>query len=112
EKPIGSYSQLATIRLGKRTEQRNPLVKEFAGLATLEDLVFGGWDIFPDNAFEAAMNAGVLDQYRHLNPLKEELSAIKPMKAVFEPKYVKRLHGTHIKDIKSKREQADALMQD
>ncbi len=112
EKPIGSYSQLGTIRLGKRTENRNPLVKEFAGLALLNDIVFGGWDIFEDNAYEAAINAGVLDEYRHLHPMKEELSAIKPMKGVFEPRFVKKLHGTYIKDIKSKREQANALIQD
>jgi myo-inositol-1-phosphate synthase len=112
EKPIGSYTQLGTIRLGKRTENRNPLVKEFVDLSRLDDLVFGGWDIFPDNAFEAALKAGVLDEFRHLNPLREELSTVVPMKAVFEPRYVKRLHGTHIKDIVSKKEQAEALMQD
>ena len=112
EKPIGSYSQLGTIRLGKRTENRNPLVKEFAGLAVLNDIVFGGWDIFEDNAYEAAINAGVLDEYRHLHPIRDELVAIKPMKGVFEPRFVKKLHGTYIKDIKSKREQANALIQD
>ena len=112
EKPIGSYTQLATIRLGKRTEFRNPLVKEFVPLADLNDIVFGGWDIFPDNAYEAAANAGVLDQYRHLNPLKEELSSIVPMKGVFDPTYVKRLNGTHIKNLKSKKEQAEALISD
>ena len=102
EKPIGSYTQLGTIRLGKRTENRNPLVKEFVELATLESLVFGAWDIFEDNAMEAALNAGVLDAHKHLNPLKDELSAIVPMKAVFDPRYVKRLHGLHVKPIKSK----------
>lgn len=112
EKPIGSYSQLGTIRLGKRTEKRNPLVKDFAGLAEMDQMVFGGWDIFPDNAMEAALNAGVLDQHRHLNPIKEELESIKPMKAVFDPNYVKRLHGTHIKNTNSKREQVKALMED
>jgi myo-inositol-1-phosphate synthase len=112
EKPIGSYTQLATIRLGKRTENRNPLVKEFVGLADLNDIVFGGWDIFPDNAYESAVKAGVLDQYRHLNILKDELSAVEPMEAVFEPKYVKRLHGTHIKPIASKKAQAEALISD
>ena len=112
EKPIGSFTQLGTIRLGKRTEHRNPLVKEFVDLADLNDLVFGGWDIFPDNAFEAAMHAGVLDKYRHLNPLREELSSIVPMKAVFDPVYVKRLHGTHVKKIVSKKEQAEALIND
>ncbi len=112
EKPIGSYTQLGSIRLGKRTEFRNPLVKDFVPLASLDNMVFGGWDIFPDNAMEAAVNAGVLDLYRHLNPLKEELSSIVPMKAVFDPKYVKRLHGTHIKDIVSKKQQAEALIDD
>lgn len=112
EKPIGSYSQLGTIRLGKRTENRNPMVKDFADLASLDDIVFGGWDIFEDNAMEAALNAGVLDVHKHLEPLKAELSAIIPMKAVFDPKYVKRLNGTHIKPIKSKRQQAEALIED
>ena len=102
EKPIGSYTQLGTIRLGKRTEQRNPMVKDFVDLAGLNDLVFGGWDIFPDNAMEAALKAGVLDEYRHLNPIHEELSSIIPMKAVFDPIYVKRLHGTHVKQINPK----------
>ena len=112
EKPIGSFTQLGTIRLGKRTEHRNPLVKEFVDLANLKDLVFGGWDIFPDNAFEAAINAKVLDEYKHLNPLREELSTIIPMKAVFDPVYVKRLHGTHVKQIISKKQQAEAIIED
>jgi myo-inositol-1-phosphate synthase len=112
EKPIGSFTQLGTIRLGKRTEKRNPLVKDFVDLARLDDIVFGGWDIFPDNALEAAINAGVLDKHRHLDPLSEELSRIKPMKGVFNPHYVKRLHGTYIKEITSKRKQADALLED
>src|SRR2546428_13433170 len=77
EQPIGSYTQLGTIRLGKRTECRNPRVKDFVGFAELDDLVFGGWDIFEDNAYEAALKAGVLDPYRHLHPVKNELSAIK-----------------------------------
>lgn len=112
EKPIGSYSQLGTIRLGKRTENRNPLVKDFVGLADLNDIVFGGWDIFEDNAYEAALKAGVLEAHKHLYPLREELSAIKPMKAVFNPSYVKKLNGTYAKNITSKKEQAEALIQD
>jgi myo-inositol-1-phosphate synthase len=112
EKPIGSYTQLGTIRLGKRTEHRNPKINEFVDLAGLDDLVFGGWDIFPDNVMESALNCSVLDEYRHLRPLEAELSAIKPMKAVFDPVYVKRLHGTHVKNIRSKREQVEALMHD
>ncbi len=112
ELPIGSYTQLGTIRLGKRTEFRNPLVKDFVDLASLDDMVFGAWDIFPDNAMEAALKAGVLDKFRHLNPIREELTSIVPMKAVFEPNYVKKLHGDHIKQIDSKKEQADALIND
>ena len=112
EKPIGSFTQLGTIRLGKRTEFRNPLVKEFVDLSKLDDMGFGGWDIFEDNAMEAAQKARVLDEYRHLNPLRDELSSIKPMKAVFDPVYVKRLHGTYIKPIKSRKQQAEALMND
>ncbi len=112
EKPIGSFTQLGTIRLGKRTEHRNPLVKEFVDLAKLNDLVFGGWDIFPDNAYEAALNAGVLNEYKHLTPLQDELASITPMKAVFDPVYVKRLHGTHVKPIASKKKQAEALIDD
>src|SRR5205085_11542201 len=87
EKPIGSYTQLGTIRLGKRTENRNPLIKDFVELAELDDLVFGGWDIFEDNAYEAALSAGVLDAHRHLHPIKSELAAIKPMKAVFDKRF-------------------------
>jgi len=112
EKPIGSYTQLGTIRLGKRTDNRNPLVKDFIELAALENLVFGGWDLFSDNAYEAALKAGVIDDLRHLHPIREELSAIRPMKAVFEPRYVRNLHGTHVKNITSKLEQAAAIMQD
>src|ERR1700685_1732391 len=82
-KPIGSVTQLATIRLGKRTDNRTPLIKDFVPLAGLNDLVFGGWDIFEDTAYEAAANARVLDAPQ-LEKLKEPLSAIKPMKAVFD----------------------------
>src|SRR5437870_13274068 len=81
EQPIGSYTQLATIRLGKRTENRNPRIKDFVELAELDDLVFGGWDIYEDNAYEAALKAGVLDAHRHLHPIKKELTTIAPMKA-------------------------------
>src|SRR6266571_3685817 len=80
-KPIGSLTQLQTIRLGKRYENRNPLIKEFVPLAELADLVFGGWDLFPDNMWDAAMKAGVLQEHQ-LAPVKKELEAIKPMPAV------------------------------
>ena len=95
--PFGSLTQLSTIRLGKRTDDRSPLVKDFVPLAGLNDLVVGGWDIFQDNAYEAALNANVLDRTL-LEKVKEPLQAIQPMKGVFYPEYVKRLHGTWVKD--------------
>src|SRR5512138_1085664 len=91
-KPIGSLTQLGTIRLGKRTEGRSPAIREFVPLAGVEDLVVGGWDIFEDNAYEAAVKAGVLETSL-LDQLKEPLSAVKPMKAVFDPAFVKRING-------------------
>ena len=90
--PVGSLTQLGTIRLGKRTDIRSPKINEFVPLAKLDDIVFGAWDIFHDNAFEAAMNAGVLDKDL-LNQVSEPLASLKPMPAVFEQNYVKRLHG-------------------
>ncbi len=110
--PIGSYSQLGTIRLGKRTEKRNPLVKDFVPLAEMNDIVFGAWDIFEDNAYESAITAGVLEVHKHLLPLKKELEQIKPMKAVFDPAYVRKLNGQFVKKLKTKMEQAEALMED
>src|SRR5215216_6050720 len=88
--PIGSLTQMGTIRLGKRTEGRSPLIKDFVPLAPLEDVVFGGWDIFDDNSYEAAKTAGVLDETL-LNQIRPELEAIRPMSAVFDRRYVKRL---------------------
>ncbi|HYE73702.1 MAG TPA: inositol-3-phosphate synthase, partial [Blastocatellia bacterium] len=110
-KPIGSLTQMGTIRLGKRTEGRSPLIKDFVPLADLNDLVFGTWDLFAENAYESALHAGVLEK-ELLVQLKPELSAIKPMKAVFDQSYVKRLNGTHIKTGKNKLELAEQLMQD
>ena len=110
-KPIGSLTQMGHIRLGKRTEARNPLIKEFVPLADLNDLVFGGWDPINDNAYEAAVNAGVLEE-RHLLPLKEEMSAIAPMTAVFDPNFVKKLVGTHVKTGANKMALAEQLMAD
>lgn len=109
--PIGSITQMGKIRLGKRTENRNPAINEFVPLASLNDLVFGGWDITPDNAWEAAMNAGVLDK-ELLMDLKGELASIQPMTAVFDHKYVKNLDGEHIKHEKTKMDSAKALMAD
>ncbi len=110
-KPIGSYSQMGTIRLGKRTEGRNPLVKDFLPLADLNDIVFGGWDIYEDNVYEAAINAAVLDKDL-LNQMKEELEEIKPMRAVFDKKYVKKLDGDFFKTAANKMELAEAVMED
>jgi myo-inositol-1-phosphate synthase len=99
--PIGSLTQLGTIRLGKRTEGRAPAIKDFVPLATLEDIVFGGWDIFPDSAYEAAKNAAVLST-EHLAEVKKFLSKIRPMKAAFDQNYVKKLTGTHVKKGRNK----------
>ncbi len=109
--PIGSLTQKGTIRLGKRTDGRSPLIKDFVPLAALEDIVFGGWDLFPDNAYEAAKEAGVLSK-EHLDPLKDFLSEIRPMTAVFDQGYVKKLTATHAKTGKSKRDLAEQVIED
>ena len=99
--PVGSLTQMGTIRLGKRTEGRSPKIKDFVPLARLEDIVFGGWDIFPDSSYEAAAKAGVLDPH-HLAAVKTFLSKIKPMRAAFDHEYVKLLDGKHIKKGRTK----------
>jgi myo-inositol-1-phosphate synthase len=109
--PIGSLTQLGHIRLGKRTDNKNPMINEMVPLAKLDDLVFGGWDLFADDALTAARNAEVLSS-DHLNQIKDELAAVKPMKAVFFPEYVKRLRGEHVKTQKSKMELAEATRED
>src|SRR5216683_1187827 len=95
--PVGSLTQMATIRLGKRTDGRTPKINEFVPLAGLNDLVFGGWDIFPDSAYEAAVEAKVLEPSM-LAQIREPLEKIKPMKAVFDPNYVKRINGPNVKE--------------
>ena len=110
-KPIGSMTQMGTIRLGKRTDNRNPKISEFAPLAGLDQLEFAGWDLFPEDAYESAKHAQVLES-KHLDPIKDELSAIRPMQAVFYPEYVKRLHGTHVKTGKTKADMVAALQDD
>ncbi|HEX8493623.1 MAG TPA: inositol-3-phosphate synthase [Pyrinomonadaceae bacterium] len=107
--PIGSLTQMSTIRLGKRTENRVPLIKEFVPLADLNDLVFGAWDIFEDTAYEAAMHAGVLEK-ELLAQLKAPLQKIKPMSAVFDQHYVKRLNGVNVKKGANKMELAEQLI--
>ena len=111
-RPFGSLTQMATIRLGKRTDQRAPLIKEFVPLAALEDLVFGAWDPIPDDAGASCLKCGVLDRHEHVEPIRDFLGAIKPMPAVFDQHYVKRLHGPNVKQGKTKRELAEALRQD
>jgi myo-inositol-1-phosphate synthase len=110
-KPIGSLTQMGTIRLGKRTEKRVPLIKEFVPIADLQGLVFGAWDIFPDDAFVAASKAAVLDQTL-LKNLEIPLRNIKPMKGAFEQKWVKRLIGTHVKVGRNKKDLADQIVVD
>ena len=110
-KPIGSLTQMGTVRLGKRTEGRSPLIKDFVPLADLNDVVFGGWDIFEDNCYEAAKTAGVLEPAL-LESIKDELSAIKPMPAVFDRHYVKRLDGPNVKKGKNKKDLANQLIED
>jgi myo-inositol-1-phosphate synthase len=107
--PIGSLTQMGTIRLGRRTDNRVPAIKDFVPLARLEDLVFGAWDIFPDSAFEAATHAGVLEK-ELLTQLRKPLQKIKPMKAVFDQNYVKRLTGTNVKTGKNKLQLARQLI--
>jgi myo-inositol-1-phosphate synthase len=109
--PIGSLTQMAAIRLGKRTEARTPKIKEFVPLAGLNDLVFGGWDVFPDNAYEAAQKAGVLDS-KDLEKAKKFLGGIEPMKAAFDQNYVKKLHGPNVKKAKTKLDLAEQIRED
>jgi len=109
--PIGALTQMGNIRLGKRTENRYPLIKDFVPLAPLQDVVFGGWDVYSDNVYEAAMNAKVLDATL-LNAIKPELEAIKPMKAVFDKSYIKNLDGTHVKQAPTKWDLANEVIND
>jgi len=110
-KPIGAVSQLGRIRLGKRTEDRYPLIKDFVPLAKLEDVVFGGWDIYADNVYEAAVKAGVLE-LGQLNQVREDLEKIVPMKAVFDRNFVQNLDGTHFKEGMTRREMVEAVKVD
>lgn len=110
-KPIGSLTQMGTIRLGKRTDKRTPRIFEFIPLASLNDLVFGAWDLFEDDAYTAAVKAGTLEKSL-LKKLKTELEVIRPMKAVFDPRYVKRLDGKHVKKAKTKQDLVDQLIEE
>ena len=110
-KPIGALTQMGTVRLGKRTENRSPAIREFVPIADLNDLVFGGWDIFDDNSYEAAKTAGVLEAPL-LDQIKDELTSIQPMPAVFDRQYVKRLDGPNVKKGKNKKDLAEQLIDD
>jgi myo-inositol-1-phosphate synthase len=110
--PIGSLTQMGTIRLGKRTDNRCPKIKDFVPLADLDDIVFGAWDIFPDSAYEAALHAGVLEKSQ-VEDLREQLESLKPMQAVFSQNYVKRLNGDERQGTgKNKMELAEQLIED
>ncbi len=109
--PIGSITQLATMRLGKREENRFPKIKDAVPLADMKDMVFGGWDLFEENLYEASAYAKVLDE-KHLNNVKDELAAIKPMKAVFDQEFVKRLHGTWVKSAPTKWDLMEQVRED
>ncbi|MEO8483170.1 MAG: inositol-3-phosphate synthase [Acidobacteriota bacterium] len=110
-KPIGSLTQMGTVRLGKRTESRSPAIKDFVPISGLDDIVFGGWDIFEDDCYEAAKTAGVLESSL-LDSVKDELSTVKPMSAVFDRYYVKRLDGPNVKKGKNKKDLAEQLIDD
>ena len=110
--PTGSLTQMNTIRLGKRTEARTPLIRELVPLAELDDLVFGAWDPIPDNAYESAVRAGVLHRERHLDPIRDFLAGIEPMPAVFDTDYVKKLDGPNTKSGTGKRDLAEQLRAD
>jgi len=109
--PIGSLTQMGTIRLGKRTEGRSPKISEAVPLVNLDNVVFGGWDIFEENSYQAARTAGVLETSL-LDQIKPDLEAIKPMTAVFDQRYVKRLDGPNVKEGKNKRDLAEQLRAD
>jgi myo-inositol-1-phosphate synthase len=110
-RPIGSLTQMGTVRLGKRTEGRNPKISELVPLTRLEDVVFGGWDIYEDDAYEAARKAGVLNR-EHLDALKPFLKTVRPWPAVFDPAYVRKLRGESVKKGKNKRDLAEQVTAD
>lgn len=110
--PVGSLTQMGTIRLGKRTDDNVPLIKDFVPLAALEDIVFGAWDPYKADAYEAAVNAGVLDRHEHLAPIEDALRAIKPMPAAFDGAYVKRLEPENVMADTSKRGMLEQIRKD
>ncbi len=111
-KPFGSITQMAHIRLGKRTDKRSPLIKEFVPLAGLDQLVFAAWDPIPDDCYESCVKCGVLDREHQVEPIKDFLKTIKPMPAVFDPSYCKRIKGTNVKKAATKAELVEMLRED
>jgi myo-inositol-1-phosphate synthase len=110
--PIGSLTQMATIRLGKRTDHRSPLIRDFVPITPLDDIVFGSWDPFPDDAYVAAMRAGVLDPHRHVESISDALRDVRPMKAAFDRHYVKRLDGENTIGTVDKRTMLNSIRED
>ena len=110
--PIGSLTQMGTIRLGKRTEDRSPLIRDFVPLAGLEDIVWGTWDVFPDDAYVAASRAGVLEQGKHIESISDVLRDVRPMKAAFERKYARNLDGEHVMVASGKRAMLEGIRAD
>jgi myo-inositol-1-phosphate synthase len=110
-KPIGSLTQMGTVRLGKRTEGRTPKISDVVPLASIDDLVFGGWDIFEDDCYKAARTAGVIEPSM-LEKVRPELEKIRPWPAVFDQRYVKRLAGPNVKKGRNKRDLAEQVMED
>ncbi|MEK7292676.1 MAG: inositol-3-phosphate synthase, partial [Actinomycetota bacterium] len=110
--PIGSLTQMGTIRLGKRTDKRSPLVKDFVPLAKLDDIVWGAWDVYPDDAYVAASRAGVLEGGKHIESIADALREIRPMKAAFERKYARNLTGEHTMGAISKRDMLNSIRED
>ena len=111
-KPIGSLSQMATIRLGKRTDHRSPLIRDFVPLSTLDDIFWGAWDVFPDDAYVAASRAGVLEAGKHIEAVSDALREIRPMPAAFERKYARNLDGEHIMEGSGKRGMLNRIRED
>ncbi len=111
-RPVGSLTQTGTIRLGKRTDNRVPLIKDFVPLASLDDIVFGAWDPIEDNAYDAAVKCGVLDRYEHIEPIADFLKSVKAMPAVFDQYYVKRLDGINVKSAPTKMELVEMVRKD
>ena len=110
--PVGSISQMATIRLGKRSDRRSPFIRDFVPLAGLDRLVFGAWDPIPDNAYEAAIKCGVLHRHEEIEPIGDFLKAVEPMEAVFDNDYVKRIKGVNVKSFGNKVEAVEAIRED